>query len=78
MLREVFLRDVGQYLHAIGLCVKNHLIGPAIALIYSYVDAMAWVQRPSDQDDVRAKDFEEWVEKYLLPGSGLPCTARDL
>lgn len=39
---------------------------------------MAWLNRPYSQPDVCRKDFEEWVKKYLLPGSGIQCNSIDL
>ena len=45
---------------------------------YSGIDIMAWLNRPYSQPDVCQKDFEEWVKKYLLPGSGIQCAPTDL
>jgi len=39
---------------------------------------MAWLNCPADRDEVTRRDFLDWVERYLLPNSGLPCTALEL
>ena len=55
---------------------KKHL--PALILIYSTLDILAWLNRPARQRDVARCDFLAWVERYLLPGSSLLCTPIDL
>src|SRR5262249_53703022 len=47
-------------------------------LAYSGVDALAWLNRPYNVEDVRAADFQEWLEAYFLPGSGFGGTTLDL
>ena len=58
------------------LSEKKHL--PALILIYSTLDILAWLNRPARQKDVKKRDFIAWVDLYLLPGSSLFCQAIDL
>ena len=50
----------------------------AMILVYSGIDAFAWLNRPGNIEDVRRTDFEQWVDTYLLPDSGLNCSSSDL
>jgi hypothetical protein len=67
-----------QLMIAIELCCKERLIGPTLALLYSGIDTMAWLGLPDDQEDVTGPDFIDWASRYLLPESGIPCSASDL
>jgi hypothetical protein len=64
--------------NSIETCYKNQLLTPSLILIYSGIDIMAWLNRFETHDDVDRSDFIWWVEKYLLPDSGLSCSAIDL
>lgn len=64
-----------QHLKAIELCAGNRLRGPALILLYSGIDIASSLD--SDQLSVQAR-FTQWVDKYLLPGSSLNCTALDV
>jgi hypothetical protein len=61
----------------IELLIDRKLLQPALVIIYSTMDAAAWldVQGPGD---VTRRDFVNWVERYALPGSELPCTGLEL
>ena len=72
------INAVQQVIMAIDLCFEKGLIAPTLALLYSGIDTMAWLGLPDDQQDVTADDFIRWTEQYLLPSSGIPCTALDL
>jgi len=63
---------------AIDLCFEKGLVAPTLALLYSGIDAMAWLGLPDDLEDVTGDDFIRWTDRYLLPNSGIPCTALDL
>jgi len=65
-------------LKAIDTCLKNELQLPGLILLYTGIDSMAWLNRPKLQPDVRRNDFIYWVNRYLLPDSGLACEALDL
>lgn len=63
---------------AIDLCFRERLIAPTLALLYSGIDTMAWLGLPDGREDVTGEDFVRWTGQYLLPGSGIACTALDL
>ena len=69
---------VQQLIIAIDWCLKQGLIAPTLTLLYSGIDIMAWLGRPDDHEDVTRTDFISWTDRYLLPGSSIPCTALDL
>ena len=62
----------------IDLCWEQRLHRSTLTLLYSGMDALAWLTCDVGQQDVERKDFINWVERYFLPGSNLPCTALDL
>ncbi len=44
---------------------------------------MAWLSLPESEEDeeeknVKGPDFVKWVDEFLLPNSGLRCTATEL
>ena len=63
--------------HAVGLCLEHDLVNPALILIYSSIDAAAWLWSDSEEKSTR-KNFEGWVNEFMLPAAGLECTATDL
>jgi hypothetical protein len=75
---EKLSKKLDQLFRSINFALEENLWEPALILIYSGIDAMAWLDRPADQDDVHSSDFISWVNAYLLPGSGLQCSAEDL
>lgn len=75
---QQFERKVKQLFAALEHCLGTNLWEPALILTYSGIDAMAWLDRPADHEDVTPDDFIAWVNTYLLPESGLNCSAEDL
>jgi hypothetical protein len=67
-----------ELLRAIELCWEHRLYGPMLMLLYSSIDALAWLGCRLGEPEVKPGDFTEWVDRYLIPDSGLPCTAADL
>jgi hypothetical protein len=72
------MNAVQQLIIAVDFCFEKRLIAPTLALLYSGIDTMAWLGLPDNQQDVTGEDFVQWVDRYLLPDSGVPCTAVDL
>ena len=70
--------ETAQLFAVVDQCISLNSIQSAMILLYSGIDAMAWLNRPSNVDDVRACDFTDWVQTYFLPDSGFGCTADDL
>ncbi len=63
---------------AIQHCVRQRLHLPALILIYSGIDSMAWLDRPEDKSTATRHDFMRWVDEFLLPDSSLHCSSWDL
>ena len=57
-------------------CFREELFTESLVLLYAGIDALAWLALPSG--DVNGSDFVKWVNTYLLPDSGLQCTAEDI
>lgn len=68
---------VQQYQDAIenNLKLKHEL--PALTLMYSLIDALSWLSSTSNNTKIRDR-FTLWVDKYLLKGGNLECSALDL
>ena len=49
----------------IRTCLSANCWGSTAILIYSGIDAMAYVAMPSGQVDVGRKDFVSWVDRYV-------------
>jgi hypothetical protein len=69
---------VEQLFDAVAGCLSNNHFESTMILLYSGIDAMAWLNRPANVNDVRRVDFQEWIDTYFLPGSGFNCSAADL
>lgn len=67
-----------QLFSAVANCLEHDFLESAMILLYAGLDAMAWLNLPSNVDDVRGTDFQQWVETYFLPDSGFNCTPEDL
>lgn len=67
----------GEAFRAIDLLIERQLIQSALVLLYSTLDAAAWLGVSGD-GDVTQKDFCSWADRYLLPDSDLPCTSLEL
>ena len=59
-------------------CLQGRFISSTLALCYSLIDMMAWLSLPEGRDEVHAKDFIGWANRYVIPDAGLECTAEDL
>jgi hypothetical protein len=49
----------------IRVCIENKCFGSAVILVYSGIDAMAFLGMPSGQVDVTGADFISWCNKYI-------------
>jgi len=74
----VLKSKIGSLLEAIDLLIEKHLQGPALIMIYSTIDILAWLNRNEDHKDVTKSDFIVWVDKYLLPANKLSVSSVDL
>ena len=80
--RFVSAKSLGEMLlnqlRAISLCLDNSLPMAALILMYVMMDNMAALDRAPDHESTKRSDFVQWVERYVIPESGLPCSATDL
>jgi len=53
----------------IKVAIKNGCYGSAVILIYAGIDAMAYLNMPSNQEDVTRDDFVDWADRYIQ----FPC-----
>ncbi len=66
-----------QSLEAAELCISNKLILPAVKLIYSTIDILAWLS--VEEEEHSGHDFIKWAERYVIPHIGLGnCNGVDL
>ena len=62
----------------IRVCLENNCLGSAVILVYSGIDAMAYLGMPLDQADVGKTDFIDWCDKYIRFCGGQQLTGREL
>ena len=60
------------------LLFEKKLTVPGLMLLFCNIDIYAGWSRPAEKPDVTRSDFISWVESYLLPGSSLECSGREL
>ena len=53
----------------IRVTLERDCLGSAVILIFSGIDAMAYLEMPAGQDDVTRNDFVRWTERYIK----FPC-----
>lgn len=70
--------SIDKLVEAVRYCREANLILPALCLMFIAVDTLGSLIRPRDKPAQDREDFLLWVEKFLLPGSELPCSALDL
>lgn len=76
VLMEMLGRHLKDLFAAIIHCYQNELLMPCLVLVYSGIDVAASLE-PSSGNGVGER-FEKWVDRYMLQGNELPCTAREL
>ncbi len=78
IIKEKLVRHSSHLLAAIETCLANDFRLPALILMYSTIDIMAWLNRDAGKEENTRSDFFSWAETFLLPDSGLSCTGKDL
>jgi hypothetical protein len=71
------LGTLTQQFSAIDLLVERKLQFPTLSLIYSGIDAVAWLGGRDDETQVGPR-FTSWVDRYVLPEVPLRARAIDL
>jgi hypothetical protein len=74
---ETARKAITDLLEAATICLMHEKVLPGVCLVFIAMDTMAALSRPAGTSHGR-RHFVEWVEKYLLLGSGLPCTALEI
>lgn len=64
--RDPFHKNLGDMLVAAARCVQLHQHVPALVLMYTLIDSLAWASIGETEKSVR-KRFEAWVDTWLLP-----------
>lgn len=62
----------------IVVCIENECLGSAVLLIYSGIDAMAFLGMPRNQVNVNRNDFISWCDKYIVFPGTEQVTGREL
>lgn len=70
-----FLRNNAEMLDAAEHCLSAQRFMPALVLMYSHIDTLAWAAAGASQTLVRVR-FEQWVDRWLLPR--LPSYASEI
>jgi len=71
-------KRIAHLFAAIQNCMDKKYMLPALILVYSIMDTMAWLNRDEQHDDVTRSDFLAWVDTFLMPDSDLSCSSTDL
>jgi|688.fasta_scaffold839387_2 hypothetical protein len=66
-----------QYRRATEKCIEDKLWLPALVLIYSYIDSLAWLESTDDSIHGSVR-FQAWADKWLLSRGNLNCSSIDL
>jgi hypothetical protein len=69
-------KAVTDVVTCIEYALKAEMFIPAVILIYSAIDAAAWLS--CDNDHHTRKDFISWVDAWMMPLGKLQCTATEL
>jgi len=78
MKEALIQKNIDNHFKAIELCLGQGLRMPALILIYSAIDFMAWLGRPMSNVDVDRKQFISWTDRYVIGKGFSPCSATDL
>ncbi|ELB2862472.1 hypothetical protein QNE90_002081 [Vibrio alginolyticus] len=74
--------DIEKYfmaaIEAVDLLHENKLMGQALTIIYSTIDACGLLDAPDSQHKATGSTFKSWVNKYMLEDESLECDADDL
>jgi len=73
-----YWKNIYELRKAPGVCLQNEYWLSAVKLIYSGTDNLAWLSRKHEKPNVDKKDFTDFVNRYLLPDSGLTCSSEEL
>ena len=69
---------IDQVFRAIEMCLASGLWESSLILLYSTMDAMAWLDRPVEAPDVTSTHFISWCDRYLLDPVDEGVTSTDI
>jgi hypothetical protein len=72
-----FFKNYYQLILATDSCVKEHMILPALILIYTAIDSVSWLASEDPSEEVGFR-FKKWVNIWMLNNSKLKCSAEEL
>lgn len=77
MTTPSFIRNYEQVIQAAQHSLENDLHMPALILIYTLIDSIAWASSSDKEQQVRTR-FESWLNQYVLSQRKVSCTATEL
>jgi hypothetical protein len=75
---ERFTTTIKELVDALQDARQSERSFPALLLLYASMDIISSLSRPTDKEDTCRKIFKAWIDTYMLPGSGLPCSSDDI
>ena len=71
-------KNLENHFRAIDLCMNQGLRMPALILVYSAIDFLAWLGRSKVKEDVDRKQFIAWVDRHIIAAGFNQCSATDM
>ena len=71
-------KNLDNIIKSIEICLKEKLQISSLILLYSGIDIVSWLNRPTSKEKASREDFIRWVDDYLLPNPNIKCRAIDL
>lgn len=76
MSRQSFYDSYIQLIRSLDHAEENHLVVPALVLVYSAIDSVSWLAADGSKDS--GKYFRTWVAKWILKDPRIKCSAEEL
>jgi hypothetical protein len=73
-----YVKRVTEIVHTVETLAAAGPTTPALLFLHAAMDAISSWSRPVDQADTSREIFKNWIDKYMLFDSGLPCTSDDI
>jgi len=69
---------ITQLSQSIEFLFEERFIVPSLILLYSAIDILGWLARPTGNAKSGRRDFMSWVDTYLLSEANLDVTSLEL
>lgn len=76
MTQQNLFENYKQLIQAIWFCEENHLLTPALVMIYTAIDSVSWIAAGSSKESGKA--FKRWVSEWMLKDPRIKCSAEEL